>query len=69
MSEALTKKAFRYLREKFALLSDAKVKEGVFVGPEIRELVKDPAFDRVLEGKEKEAWNAFKGVVKGFLGK
>ena len=61
-------RAFKYIREKFPKLSDAKVKEGIFVGPQIRELVKDPAFDQVLEGKEKEAWEAFKGVVRGFLG-
>lgn len=60
--------AFKYIREKFSKLSDAKVKEGIFVGPQIRELVRDPAFDQVLEGKEKEAWEAFKGVVHGFLG-
>ena len=61
-------RAFKYIREKFPKLNDAKVKEGIFVGPQIRELVKDPAFDQVLEGKEKEAWEAFKGVVRGFLG-
>ena len=60
--------AFKYLRDKFPRLSDAKVKEGIFVGPQIRQLVKDPAFDRVLEGKEKEAWEALKGVIHGFLG-
>ncbi|KAJ4430079.1 hypothetical protein ANN_22288 [Periplaneta americana] len=60
--------AFKYVREKFPKLSDAKVKEGIFVGPQIRELVKDPAFDQVLEGKEKEAWEALKGVIHGFLG-
>lgn len=33
--------AFLYLRKKFPGLSDAKVKEGVFVGPDIRKLMKD----------------------------
>ena len=60
--------AFKYLREKFSRLSDAKVKEGIFVGPQIRQLVKDPAFDLVLKGKEKEAWEALKRVMHGFLG-
>ncbi|KAJ4451487.1 hypothetical protein ANN_02950 [Periplaneta americana] len=48
--------------------NDTKVKEGIFVGPQIRELVKDPAFVQVFEGKEKEAWEALKGVIHGLLG-
>ncbi|KAJ4436765.1 hypothetical protein ANN_16897 [Periplaneta americana] len=60
--------AFKCVKEKFPKLSDAKVKEGIFVGLQIRELVKDPAFDQVSEGKEKEVWEAFKGVIHGFLG-
>ncbi|KAJ4447665.1 hypothetical protein ANN_09672 [Periplaneta americana] len=60
--------AFKYVREKFSKLSDAKVKEGIFVWPLIRELLKDPAFDQVLAGKGKEVWEAFKGVIHGFLG-
>ncbi|KAJ4439600.1 hypothetical protein ANN_07728 [Periplaneta americana] len=60
--------AFKYVREKFPKLSDAKVKESIFVGQQIRELVKDPAFDQVLAGKGKEVWEAFKGVIHGFLG-
>ena len=54
-------RAFKYIREKFPKLSDAKVKEGIFVGPQIRELVKDPAFDKVLEGKEKEILESLQG--------
>ena len=42
--------AFRYLRKKFPKISDAKVKEGIFVGPQIRQLMKDPSFDEVLKG-------------------
>ncbi|KAJ4442913.1 hypothetical protein ANN_04507 [Periplaneta americana] len=60
--------AFKYVREKFPKLSDAKVKESIFVGQQIRELVKDPAFDQVLAGNGKEVWEAFKGVIHGFLG-
>jgi len=59
---------FTYLREKFSRLSDAKLKEGIFIGPQIRELIKDEYFDKLLEGYEKAAWDSFKFVVKGFLG-
>jgi hypothetical protein len=32
---------FTYLKHKFPRLSDAKIKEGIFIGPNIRELIKD----------------------------
>ena len=62
------RRRFKYLKTKFPLLSDAKIKEGIFVGPQIRELFKDETFNRVIEGKEKAAWEAFKTVVHNFLG-
>jgi hypothetical protein len=31
---------FMYLKHKLLRLSDAKIKEGIFVGPQIRELIK-----------------------------
>jgi len=60
--------AFTYLREKFPRLSEAKLKEGVFIGPQIRDLIKDEYFDKLLQGDEKAAWDSFKFVVKEFLG-
>jgi hypothetical protein len=60
--------AFTYLREKFPKLSEAKLKEGVFIGPQIRDLIKDEYFDRLLQGDETSAWDSFKSVVNGFLG-
>ena len=60
--------AFKYLKTKFPHTSDAKIEEGTFVGPQIWELFKDGTFNRVIEGKEKPAWEAFKNVVHNFLG-
>jgi len=60
--------AFTYLREKFPGLSEAKLKEGIFIGPQIRDLIKDEYFDKLLQGDEKAVWDSFKFVVKGFLG-
>ena len=60
--------AFSYLWEKFPRLSEAKLKEGIFIGPQIRDLIKDEYFDKLLQGNEKEAWDSFKFVVKVFLG-
>lgn len=60
---------FAYLTTKFPRLSDAKIKEGVFVGPQIRYLMKDDTFDTLLSRKEKRSWIAFKKVCKQFLGR
>jgi len=62
------KVAFTYLWEMFRRPSEAKLKEGVFIGPQIRDLIKNEYFDTLLEGHEKAAWDSFKFVVKGFLG-
>jgi hypothetical protein len=61
--------AFRYLSEKFHTLSEAKIKEGIFIGPQIRELIKDIKFDSIITGNEKAAWEAFRQVATKFLGK
>jgi len=44
------------------------LKEGIFIGPQIRDLIKDEYFDKLLQGDEKATWDSFKFVVKGFLG-
>jgi len=59
--------AFTYLRQKFPRLSEAKLKEDIFIGPQIRDLIKDEYFDRLFQGDEKAAWDSFKFVVTGFL--
>ena len=38
----------RYIKSKFQRISDAKIKEGIFVGPQIRELMIDSKFDAYL---------------------
>ena len=59
---------FRYLCEQFLGLSEAKLKEGIFVGPDIRKLLRDTNFETKMESKEKAAWLSFKQVVTSFLG-
>lgn len=61
-------KCFQYLLKKFPSLSDAKIKEGVFVGPDIRSLIKSTDFEGMMTKYEKSAWMDFKKVVEGFLG-
>ena len=60
--------AFQHLSTLFAGLSAAKLKEGIFVGPQIREVLKDTDFEELLNLKELRAWAAFKSVCSGFLG-
>ena len=60
--------AFQHLSTVFPGLSAAKLKEGIFVGPQIREVLKDTDFEELLNLKELRAWEAFKSVCSGFLG-
>lgn len=60
--------AFAYLRNTFPKLSDIKVKEGIFIGPEIWEFMQDLYFHCALSLTEKAAWNAVNSVCTNFLG-
>jgi hypothetical protein len=46
----------------------AKIREGIFDGPQIRMLMIDDSFTGTMTEIEEDAWNAFKEVVKKFLG-
>jgi hypothetical protein len=59
--------AFLFLCETFPRLS-TEIKARVFIGPQIRQLFRDPQFDLILSDDEKAAWNAFRHVATGFLG-
>ena len=60
---------FKFLKDFFGTdKSDAKLKAGVFVGPEIRKLMLHEEFDSRLNPLELAAWNALKSVVVNFLG-
>ena len=39
---------FYYLKEKFPRVSDSEIKEGNFVGPQIRALIRDGIFEDLL---------------------
>ena len=43
------------------------MKEGVFVRPDIRKLVKDENFESCLSDLDKDAWISLKNVMKNFL--
>jgi hypothetical protein len=51
--------SFTYLRAKFPKLSEAKLKEGIFIGPQIRDLIKDEYFDRLFSRPRKGGLRQF----------
>jgi hypothetical protein len=54
--------------EKFPGISGTKIKEGVFIGPEIHKLFRDEQFNHICSGNKKRAWNDFHLVAANFLG-
>jgi len=63
-----TGRGLEYVRNKFPNVSDAKIKEGIFIGPQIRQLMQDKQFDEDLNETERKAWLSFKRICKDFLG-
>ncbi|XP_076545221.1 uncharacterized protein LOC143305439 [Osmia lignaria lignaria] len=54
--------AVQYLKLKFPALSEAKIKEGIFIGPQIRTLFKDKESENKMSQIEKNVWVAFKNT-------
>ena len=65
---AKTGRGFEYVRNKFPNVSGAKIKEGIFIGIQIRELFEDKQFDEDLNEAERNAWLSFKRICKDLLG-
>ena len=59
---------FQDIRSMFFRLSDAKIKRGIFVGTQVSTMLKSESLEAKINETEKEAWQAFQGVVNGFLG-
>ncbi|GBN56316.1 hypothetical protein AVEN_16018-1 [Araneus ventricosus] len=59
---------FKYFCDQFLGLSEAKLKEGAFVGPDIRKIMKDENFETKMETNERKAWESFKLVINIILG-
>ena len=68
-----TGRGFEYMKNKFLNVSDAKIKDSIFIGPQIRELMQDSIFigpqirelmqdkqfDADLNETERNAWLSF----------
>ncbi|GBM29458.1 hypothetical protein AVEN_255843-1 [Araneus ventricosus] len=59
---------FKYLCHQFPGLSEAKLKEDVFVGPDKRKMMKDENFETKMETNGRKAWESFKLSFTSFLG-
>jgi len=56
------------LREKFPNFGEAKLKEGIFFEPQVREIINDDLSEHLLTETEKSAWLTLKAVCLNFLG-
>jgi len=48
-------------------MSESKLNEGIFVGPDIRKLLCDSLFSKSMNPIKLEAWEAFDEVLHNFL--
>ena len=63
-----TGRRFQYVRNTIPNMRDVKIKEGLFIGTQIMELMQDKEFDENLNETEGHAWLSFKRICKDFLG-
>ena len=61
-------KDFEYLWDKFRNDSDATLKQDIFIGPHIREIINDYLSEYLLTETEKSVWLTFKAVCLNFRG-
>ena len=65
-----TIRVFRHIRQMFPSISEAKVTSGrlIFVGPQIRRMLASEELQEQMSDWERNAWQAFRMIVEGFLG-
>ena len=63
-----TSRALRHIRQMFPSISEAKVKGGLFAGPQIGRLLASEELEEQMSDLERNAWRAFRMIVEGFLG-
>ena len=56
------------MKNKFSNVGDTKIKDVLFIGPQIRELMQDKQFDEDLNKTERNTWLLFKRICNNFLG-
>ena len=59
---------FKYLCKICPQISDAKLREGILVGPQIKQVMSDSELDTIMTESEVSAWRSFKLLCTDFLG-
>ena len=62
-------KALSHVRAMFPKLSEAKVRGGIFTGPQIQQMLDSKTLEDKMTDLEKDAWQSFRNVVHSFLGR
>ena len=52
----------------FPSISEAKVKDGMFLGPQIRRMLASEELKEQISDLERNAWQAFRMILQGFIG-
>jgi hypothetical protein len=60
--------AFQEIRLMYPKMTEAKLKAGIFIGPQVRAMLASESLENKIITVEKTAWKAFREVVNGFLG-
>ena len=60
--------AINFLKTKFPRISDANIKEGIFIGPQITQLLRDQNFHNTLSQDKLDAWLSFGDLCTSFFG-
>ena len=63
-----TSRAFHHITQMFPSISEAKVKGGIFVGPQIRRMLASEELEEKMSDLERNAWQAFRMIMEKFLG-
>jgi len=59
-----TGRGFEYLRNNFPNVSDAKIKEGIFIGPQIGKRIQDKQYDEDLNETERTLGCLLRGFAR-----
>jgi hypothetical protein len=62
-------KEFVSLRENFPKRSGFKKKEGIFFGPQIKQILEEQTFSVKLNFTERRTWKTFEYILRNLLGK
>ena len=55
-------------KAKFPKISEAKIKEVIFAGPQIKQVFEDQDLSINLNSADRRAWKAFENVCRNFIG-